>query len=102
MFGIYTHFILMFFCAIIPFIILWLSSFKLLLKFKKILIFVVIGSLIFGGTWDFFGVKYNVWSFHNIIGLWFFGLPIEEWCFIIIISLSVSSLTLILIKRGGK
>ena len=81
---------------------MWLTHFNLLMKSKRIFIRVLIGCLIFGGLWDHIAIKDGVWFFTNIVGLWFLGLPVEEWVFIMMIGLSVSSLTLITIKKGDK
>jgi len=102
MFGIYTYFVIMLIFAGIPLFFMWLTSFNLLLKYKRIFLYVLIGCLIFGGAWDYVAIKEGVWSFTNILGVWILGLPVEEWVFIMIIGLSVSSLTLITIKKGDK
>jgi len=49
--------------------------------------------------WDFLAITNNVWYFVNIMGIWVFGLPMEEIIFMLSLILFVSSVTLILLKR---
>ena len=102
MFGKFTYLILMLIFMGIPLLITWLSFFKLLLKYKKIYLYVIFGSLIFGWAWDFISIKDDVWNYTNILGVWFLGLPVEDWLATVLVGLFVASLTLLLIGRGGK
>ena len=102
MLGPYTYFIIMLIFAGIPLLLLWVFYYKILLKHKKILITTVAGSLVFGGIWDNIATLDDVWMFHNIVNIWIIGLPLEEWFFIILVTLFVTSLSLVLINRGRR
>ena len=86
----------------IPLAIIWIYYFKILKKYKKTFIAVIIGSLIFGIPWDYMAIKEKLWYFaeQKILGIWIAGLPLEEHLFILLFGLLVSSTTLIL--KGEK
>ena len=47
----------------LPTIIVWLLFYKTLWQYPKTFTKVVIGSLIFGVTWDYIAVWTNIWSY---------------------------------------
>ncbi len=70
-----------------------------ILKYKKTIILCGIGSLIFAVPWDNFAIKTGVWGFpaEEILGIWFLGLPIEEWFFIFFVGVEASMLLIALL-----
>ena len=70
---------------------------NLLLKFKKTIVLCGIGSLVFAVPWDHFAIRDGLWWFpeNEILGIWFLGLPVEEWCFIFFIGMEVAMMALI-------
>jgi len=49
--------------------------------------------------WDYLAITNGVWYFVNIMGIWVFGLPVEEIIFMASLILFVSSVTLMILKR---
>ena len=50
-----------------------------------------------GAIWDYIAVNIlQLWFFNpkTVVGIWFLGLPLEEWLFIPLVSMSVSTLAL--------
>ncbi len=89
--------------VISPLVLLWIFRFNLLIKYKEALILAPIGSLIFSVLWDYIAIKEKIWYFteSHIFGIWFLGLPVEEWIFIIFVTLLFSSITVLLWEKYG-
>ena len=64
---------------------------------------VVIGSIIFSVPWDYIAIRERIWYFteQHIFGILLFGLPIEEWVFIIFMALLFSTITALLMEKYG-
>jgi 15-cis-phytoene synthase/lycopene beta-cyclase len=73
-------------------------DYKYLLHYKKTLVYCVLSALIFSLPWDYWAIKTNVWFFpaEKIVGVWMFGVPLEEYLFIIFATLEICILTLFL------
>lgn len=82
----------------LPTLILWSTNFNLLKRYKKTLWFCVFCALAFSVPWDFWAIKTKIWVFpqDTNLGIWFGGLPLEEYLFIIFVTLEISTLTLVL------
>ncbi len=65
------------------------------------LAWVTAGSLLGGWAWDAFAVQFGVWFYDpaNIVNWWFLGLPLEEWLWIVGVTLMFGSLTIIVMER---
>jgi lycopene cyclase domain-containing protein len=61
----------------------------------------VLGSLAGGWAWDALSVRLGIWYYtrENILGLWIAGLPIEEWLWIVGITLMFGLLTIVISDR---
>ena len=81
----------------IPIIIMLVWKKDLFLRFKKTIVLCGIGSLVFAVPWDHFAIKDGLWWFpeDEILGIWFLGLPLEEWCFIFFIGMEIAMMALI-------
>ncbi len=101
MFGHGTY--LLFLCLFIglPILGLMVVGWRKLWKARRALGWVVAGALVGGWAWDALSVQWRVWYYdpNNITGLWFLGLPLEEWLWILGIALMFGSLTVILAER---
>lgn len=99
----YEYLIWLLIFVILPLIILWIWKFRDLAKYKKVFFLAPVGSLIFSIPWDIIAVRENIWYFRepHILGIWLFGLSIEEYLFIIFVTLLFSSITVLLWKRLG-
>lgn len=56
---------------------------------------VIIITLVIGIPWDYFGIKQGVWFFPGIIGIWIFGIPLEEYLFFVFLAILGALTTLI-------
>jgi len=61
----------------------------------------VLGSLVGGWAWDAYAVQVGVWFYDkaNYTNWWIFGLPLEEWLWIMGVTLLFGSLTVLLKER---
>ncbi len=82
-------------------LMLWFHG-KLLFRYRRTMLLCGLGSLVVSVPWDFFSIKDSLWWFPSkgIMGVWFFGLPLEEWIFISFIGMELSMLALLFV--GGK
>ena len=69
---------------------------------RRALGWVTVGALIGGWAWDALSVRWRVWFYDpaNIAGVWFLGLPLEEWLWIMGIAWMFGGLTVLLMERG--
>ncbi len=88
--------------VIVPLIFLFVR-FKELKRYKLTFLFAVIGSTIFSLPWDYIAINEKIWYFTepHIFGFWLLGLPIEEWIFIVFVTLLFSAITIIIYKKYG-
>ncbi len=65
---------------------------------RRALGWTTLGSLVGGWAWDMLAVRFNLWYYEadHIVGLWFGGLPLEEWLWIVGVTLLFGGLTVIL------
>lgn len=89
---------------ILPFFVLLYFNFSLAKKFRNIFLYATIGALFFSWPWDYVMIKLNVWNYFpdKILGVWFLGLPLEEWVFIVFVTWFFVLINLILFKKYGK
>ena len=85
----------------LPMLLLLAFKRKLLLKYKKTILLCGIGSLAVAFLWDHFAIKNSLWWFppQEILGLWFAGLPFEEWVFISFVGMEIAMLALVFAGR---
>lgn len=101
MFGPYTHLFLLAVFALLPLVLLWLKFWKTLVKKTRVVLGVVAGSVLFGWVWDLVAISNGVWGFSKIIGIWFLGVPLEEWLLYVLAAAAISSLTIIEVGKRG-
>ena len=82
----------------IPTLALWAKNFETLRRYRKTLIYCVLASLLIAIPWDYWATKAGAWEFppNTNLGIWFGGIPLEEYLFITFVTLEVSVLTLVL------
>ncbi|MBI2547487.1 MAG: lycopene cyclase domain-containing protein [Candidatus Aenigmarchaeota archaeon] len=82
-------------------LVLWTFNFNVLKHYKKTLLLCIFFALVFSIPWDYLALKTGMWNFpkENNIGILLAGLPLEEFLFIIFVTLEVSTITLVLKKR---
>jgi lycopene cyclase domain-containing protein len=86
----------------VPQIVLLVTNFELLWGYRRTLSWCVFWALVFSIPWDWWAIRTKVWVFPSDtnLGVWIGGLPLEEYLFIIFVTLLVSSLTLVLKGRA--
>lgn len=95
-----TYIVWLSLCVWAPTLILWTFNCSYLSKFPRTLGFCVAGSLLFSVPWDIVAVRADIWHVFDshILGVWIFGLPLEEYLFIVSVTFYVSTVTLLLGK----
>lgn len=101
---LYHYLVLMFVGCIFPVAIFWIFFHKELLRYKKTIKYFM---LLFVVSWyilDFLAFRWNVWYLGEgrHIGLWFAGLPLEEWIYVIMVPFSWVTYTLVAKEKIGK
>ena len=101
MFGNYTYIVWLIGCIGVPLLLL-LGWRRQIWPQRTTLAWVLLGSLLGGWAWDALAVRFALWYYDpdRIIGVWFWGLPLEEWLWIIGTTLMFGGLTVILAERS--
>lgn len=81
-----------------PIIIVWAFYWRYLIKFSKVFLYCIIGSVIFGTVWDYWATHYWLWHFSpdHTLGVNILGLPVEEYVFFISFTILYASIALVL------
>jgi lycopene cyclase domain-containing protein len=81
----------------IPIIMMLALRKDLLIRYKKAILLGGVGSLAVAVPWDHFAIHDGLWWFPKeaILGIWFLGLPIEEWFFISCIGMEITMMAII-------
>ena len=89
--------------VLVPTIILWALYFETLKRYARIYVVAVVCTLAISVPWDLISVRERIWYFTEpqIVGVWLFGLPIEEWSFYILVTLLFATMTVLLWERFG-
>ena len=68
---------------------------------RRALGWTLVGGMVGGWLWDGISIQASVWYYDpaNIAGIWFGGMPLEEWLWIVGVTLMFGSLTIILMER---
>ena len=96
--GELTYMTLLSVFIVLPTMSIILLNIKTIVRYKIVILCALV-ILPVTMIWDFLAITNNVWYFVNIMGIWVFGLPMEEIIFMLSLILFVSSVTLILLKR---
>ena len=70
---------------------------------RRALAWTVLGSVVGGWLWDALAVRVGLWHYDpaRIAGVWFVGLPLEEWLWIVGVTLLFGGLTILLAEWWG-
>lgn len=95
----YIHWLAIF--VWLPIIVLWAINWKYLSRYRKTFAYCVIWALLFSIPWDIWAVEAQIWSFpqDTNIGLWINGLPLEEYLFMIFVTILISTIVLLFRKK---
>ena len=96
--GELTYMTLLSVFIVLPTLSIILLNLKTIARYKLVILCVLV-ILPVTMIWDYLATTSNVWYFVNIMGIWLFGLPVEEIIFMSSLILFVSSVTLIILKR---
>ncbi|MEM7225959.1 MAG: lycopene cyclase domain-containing protein [Pseudomonadota bacterium] len=88
----------------LPLGLLWLTNFAILWRCKRTICFCIFWALVFSIPWDLWATLTVIWSFpaDTNLGIWIFGLPLEEYLFISTVTAFIASLALVLRGRAGQ
>ena len=102
MFGTWTYLIWLAIFMGLPLLLLmrWRALFW---PRRRALALAVLGSLAGGWAWDALSVRLGIWFYvpDFIIGLWIAGLPIEEWLWIIGVTLLFGLTAIVILEQQG-
>ncbi len=90
----FAYVILMLLFYILPTIYFWARHHKFLIKHYRIFVYALVITTIGGYIWDYLAIKDGIWYFPNVIGLWIFGIPLEEWLFFWVATIGTITFTL--------
>ena len=87
----------------LPLSLIWIFKFQTLMKYRSALLLTAIGCLAISVPWDILSVNDHIWHFAepHIVGVWLWGLPIEEYVYILFVGLLSSSVTILLWEHYG-
>ena len=74
---------------------------RLLWQQRRALALTTLGALVGGWAWDALAVRFGIWFYDpaTILNLWYFGLPLEEWLWIVGVTMMFGSLTAVMMER---
>lgn len=100
MFGKVTYLLWLGLCIGVPLLGLWFWR-RVLWQQRRALGWTLLGALVGGWAWDLLAVRLRVWYYDpaHIVGVWFGGLPLEEWLWILGTTLLFGGLTVVLLAR---
>jgi len=96
----YIDWLLVFFG--VPLLIFWVMDPSIFVKYRKIILRIWVGSIVFAYPWDLLAISHKAWTFpKGLSGIGFLGLPLEEWLWGFLFSLIITYLTLYLLKHSA-
>lgn len=102
MFGTLTYLVWLGLFIGLP-LLIFLRWRDLIWRRRRALALITLGSLVGGWAWDASAVRLGLWFYRsdNILGLWIAGLPIEEWLWIVGVTLMFGLLTIVVFERDN-
>jgi len=94
----------LFYFVWLPTIILWIIYWRILIKYRAIFVRAVLGALLFSIPWDILAYLTRIWIWPKgcCVGLRIAYLPIEEYCFLIFVTIVVVTVTLVCWNHGAR
>jgi lycopene cyclase domain-containing protein len=76
---------------------------RLLWQRRRALFWATAGALVGGWAWDGLAVRFRLWHYDpaHIAGIWWLGLPLEEWLWIAGVTLLFGGITIVVAERIG-
>ena len=84
--------------VVLPLSFLWIKYGQTLKTYKKTLILTALCCVIFGGVWQHLVIRSGAWNYlgTGTTNIWFFGLPLEEHLYNLLVGSLITHVTLIL------
>lgn len=88
----------------LPTIILWFLFPLVFKKYWKVLVMCALWALVFSVPWDIWAKRTRIWDWpaENVLGIYIQGLPLEEYFFIIFVTVLISTITLVFYQKSKK
>ena len=101
MFAQYTYLLWLLLFLALPIALLWLRWPREVWGQRRALGWTTLGALAGGWAWDGLAIQVRVWYYDpaNIAGVWFGGMPLEEWLWIVGVTLLFGSITVVWMER---
>lgn len=102
MFGQLTYLLWLALFLALPIGLLWLRWPRQIWGQRRALLWTTLGALVGGWVWDGVAIQVRVWYYDaaNIVGVWLLGMPLEEWLWIVGVTLLFGSITVVWTERG--
>ncbi len=102
MFGHATYLIWLALFVALPIVLLAVWRPAALRRRWQALAWTLAGALVGGWAWDYLAVRLGAWYYDDghIAGIWLGGLPLEEWLWIVGVSLMFGMATVLLKERA--
>jgi lycopene cyclase domain-containing protein len=104
MFGTLTYIIWLALFIGLPLLALLIAARRALWRQRRALGWVLAGALVGGWAWDALAVRLGSWYYEpgNILNAWVGGLPIEEWLWILGVTLLFGCVTVVVEERSRR
>ena len=101
MFGSNTYIIWLALFVGLPLIMLVVTARHMVWRQRRAMAWTLLGALVGGWAWDAGIVKLGAWDYipEHIVGVWIGGLPLEEWLWIVGVTLMFAAVTVVLEER---
>lgn len=101
MFGSWTYLVWLGLFIGLPLAVLWARWRQALWRQRRALGWTLLGALVGGWLWDGVAIQARVWRYNPayIAGVWWLGMPLEEWLWVAGVALMFGSLTVVLMAR---
>jgi len=102
MFGQATYLLWLLIFIALPLAFLWLRWPGVIWAQRRALGWTTLGALVGGWLWDGLAIQFHVWYYApaNIAGIWLLGMPLEEWLWIVGVTLLFGSITVVLVAKA--
>ncbi len=100
----YAYLIWLVLCVGLPLVAVWLWYGRVLRRHGWALGWTTVGALALGWLWNAQAVRAGIWTYTQpeTLGVWWLGLPLEEWLWMSGVSALFGCVTIVLKERGGK
>lgn len=79
--------------------LLWIFEWRYFLRYRKVFLYVLLGGIVWAVPFDVLAAPvFHIYYFHPTknLGIWLWGIPLEEYLFILLVPQVVVALTLVI------